>query len=266
MTSQFATARRRLTENLKRVRGQIEAACTRAHRDPADVRVVAVTKYVDMDVLRQALELGLLDLGESRAQQLTQRAGMVHEHIERRAVLAGRKEKPLPRPRWHMVGHLQRNKIKLVLPWAELIHSVDSMRLAEDLHEQARRLGRVADILLQVNTSGERSKWGVAVGAVPHLAEQFAQWPGIRLRGLMTMAPEDAKPNELRLFFERLHDVYEDMRTEGLAGPTFNELSMGMSGDFETAIECGATLVRIGHALFDGLTTMPPEGGQEPSD
>lgn len=259
VTSPVVTVKRRLSENLKRVRGSIEAACTRARRDPSTVRIVAVTKYVDMDVLRQAMELGLLDLGESRAQQLSQRAGMIHEHIDRKNTLSGRKDKPMPRPRWHMVGHVQRNKLKLILPWAELIHSVDSMRLAEDLHMQGERLGRVVDILLQVNTSGERSKFGVAVGAVPHLAEQFAAWPGIRLRGLMTMAPLDAQPGELRLFFERLSDVFTDMRDEGLVGPSFTELSMGMSSDYETAIECGATMVRLGHALFDGMMTAPTE-------
>lgn len=254
-----ATVKRRLTENLKRVRGTIEAACSRARRDPESVRIVAVTKYVDMDVLRQALDLGLQDLGESRAQQLSQRAGMIHEHIDRKNTLAGVKGKLAPRPRWHMVGHVQRNKIKLILPWTELVHSVDSLRLAEDLHQHGEKVGRVVDILLQVNTSGERSKFGVAVGAVPHLAEQFAQWPGIRLRGLMTMAPADAQPGELRLFFERLHDVFTDMRDEGLVGQQFTELSMGMSGDYETAIECGATMVRLGQALFDGMMTTPPE-------
>ena len=258
MNTPVATVKRRLTENLKRVRGTIEAACSRARRDPDTVRIVAVTKYVDMDVLRQAMELGLLDLGESRAQQLSQRAGMIHEHIDRKNTLSGRKDK-LPRPRWHMVGHVQRNKIKLILPWCELVHSVDSLRLAEDLHQHGERVGRVVDILLQVNTSGERSKFGVAVGAVPHLAEQFAEWPGIRLRGLMTMAPLDVQPGELRLFFERLKDVFTDMRDEGLVGPDFTELSMGMSSDYETAIECGATMVRLGHALFEGMMTTPPE-------
>jgi pyridoxal phosphate enzyme (YggS family) len=188
----------------------------------------------------------------------------MHESLERRAMVSGRRDKSTPRPRWHMVGHLQRNKIKLVIPWVELIHSVDSLRLAEDLHEQAQKVGKVVDILLQVNTSGERTKFGIAVGAAPHLAEHLMAWPGIRLRGLMTMAPLDATPAELRLAFERLYDVFADMRTEAIVGPDFNELSMGMSNDYETAIECGATIVRIGSALFEGLTSSQiPE---EPDD
>ncbi len=253
MTSSATTVKRRLSENIKRVRGRIEDACARAKRDPDEVRIIAVTKYVELDIVRQLLELGHVELGESRAQQLNQRAGMIHESIERRTTLSGRRDAAANRPRWHMVGHLQRNKIKMVLPWVELIHSVDSLRLAEDLHLQARKLDRVVDILLQVNTSAERSKFGVAVGAVPHLAEHFAEWDGIRFCGLMTMAPLDAPPGELRLYFERLRDVFEDLQGDRKKHPGLEHLSMGMSIDFETAIECGATMVRIGSALFEGL-------------
>lgn len=258
MVTNLASVRRRLSDNIKKVRERIHQACTRGRRNPEDVRLIAVTKYVEADVIRQALELGILDIGESRAQQLNQRAGMMHEFFERKAVLGGRREGILPRPRWHMVGHLQRNKVKLVVPWAELIHSVDSLRLAEDLHQQATKLGRIVDILLQVNTSGERSKFGIAVGAASHLSEHLAEWPGIRLCGLMTMAPLDSKPQELRLAFERLRDIFEDMRGENQLGPHFKELSMGMSNDFETAIECGATMVRIGSLLFEGMASGVP--------
>lgn len=245
--------RRRLADNLKRVRDRIETACSAAGRDPGGVRLVAVTKYVDVDVVRQALELGILDLGESRAQQLNQRAGMIHESLERRSALAGKRDAGAIRPRWHMVGHLQRNKVKLVVPWAELIHSVDSLRLAEDLHKQAEKLGRVVDILLQVNTSAERSKFGIAVGAVPHLVEHIGMWPGVRFCGLMTLGPLGAAPDEIRLCFDRLRDIFEDLRAERTIGPHFTELSMGMSGDFPIAIQAGATIVRVGAALFDGL-------------
>ncbi|MBX3395903.1 MAG: YggS family pyridoxal phosphate-dependent enzyme [Phycisphaerae bacterium] len=264
MIAKTNAIRKKLAENLKRVKDRIEAACARAHRDPATVRLIAVTKYVELDVIRNALDLGILDLGESRAQHLNQRAGMIHEFIERKSVLSGRREPPGPRPRWHMIGHLQRNKTKLVIPWVELIHSVDSLRLAEDLHDQAKKLGRTIDFLLQVNTSGEKSKFGVAVGAVPHLMEHFAEWPNVRLCGLMTMAPADALPGELRLYFDRLRDVFEDLRGEKHLGPHFREMSMGMSTDFETAIEAGATMVRIGSALFDGM--MSPTSHDEDTD
>ncbi len=252
--SNTVTVRRRLSENLRKIRDRIEAACERARRDPADVKIIAVTKYVELDVLRQALELGLVDLGESRAQQLNQRAGMMQESLDRRLALTARRDRGLVRPCWHMVGHLQRNKIKQVVPWVELIHSVDSLRLAEDLHKQAQKVGRVVDILLQVNTSAEKSKFGIAVGAVPHLVEHLLGWPGIRFCGLMTMGPLDSNPNETRLCFERLRDVFDDMKGEGVVGDYFRHMSMGMSGDFEMAIESGATMIRLGSELFKGLT------------
>jgi len=258
--------KKKLSDNLKRVTDRIARACDRARRDPAGVRMVAVTKHVELDVVRNALDLGILDIGESRAQQLNQRAVMIHEYIERKAVLSGRRESPGPRPHWHMVGHLQRNKIKLVIPWIELIHSVDSLRLAEDLHDQAKKLGRTVDFLLQVNTSGEKSKFGVAVGAVPHLLEHFAEWPGVRLCGLMTMAPANCTPVELRLYFERLKDVFDDLRGEKSLGPHFKEVSMGMSEDFETAIEAGSTMVRLGSALFEGLLSAHASEEEESED
>jgi len=266
VATKSTAVKRRLSENHKRVLDRIEAACQRARRDPADIRLIAVTKYVELDIIRQALDLGILDLGESRPQQLNQRAGMVHESLERRSVLSGRRDAAACRPRWHMVGHLQRNKVKLVLPWIEMIHSVDSLRLAEDLHTEATKVGRVVDLLLQVNTSAEKSKFGVAVGAVTHLAAHFAEWGGIRLCGFMTMAPQGATPMELRLYFDRLKDIFDDMRGERRAGPHFKELSMGMSDDFELAIEAGATMVRIGRALFGGLTeavAQPAQAGED---
>lgn len=262
MITKTTNLKRKLTDNVKRVRDRVAEACDRSGRKPADVTVVAVTKYVDLEVVRQSIELGLVDIGESRPQQFNQRAGMLHELAERKAVLGTRDT--TPRPRWHMVGHVQRNKVKMVVPWVELIHSVDSLRLAEDLHLQAGKLGKTVDILLQVNTSSERAKHGVAVGAVAHLAEHFREWDGIRLCGLMTMAPLEATPDELKLYFNRLRDVFEDLQRERFVGPEFCHLSMGMSTDFEIAIECGATIVRIGSALFDGLTSGHVVADEEP--
>jgi len=255
MTTQATSIRRRLADNIRRVRDRIEDACAKAARSPSDVTLVAVTKAVDLDIVRLSMEMGLLDLGESRAQQLDQRAAMIQEFLKRRQVLAH--DAPALRPRWHMVGHLQTNKIRLVLPWCDLIHSVDSLRLAEELNEQADRAGRDVPMLLQVNTSGERSKFGVVVGAVPYVIEQMMELPRIRLRGLMTMAPLDATPAEVRLYFDRLREVFEELRQNREAGPEFDQLSMGMSNDYTIGIAAGATLVRIGTALFEGIAGVP---------
>lgn len=258
MTSNITSMRRRLAENLKRIRERIAEACGRARRDPAEVTLIAVTKEVEIDIARQTLEMGVADLGESRGQQLNQRAAMLNEFVSRRQVLGGAPDRMPPRPRWHMIGHLQRNKVKLVLPWADLIHSVDSLRLAEDISQQADKLGRDASILLEVNTSGERSKFGIAVGAVAHIVEHVVKQPRITLRGLMTMAPLDARPDEIRLFFDRLRELLVDLHAEGVVPRNCDQLSMGMSNDYPIAIEAGATLIRVGHALYEGFAPAAP--------
>jgi len=243
--------RRKFTENLKRVRERMSAACHRRGRRPEEVQLIAVTKTVEIDVIRSVIEAGLLDLGESRVQELIRRAGMIREHLNRRRTM-DRVTVP-PDPRWHMIGHLQRNKVRALLPWVESIHSLDSLRLAEEVSQEAVRIKRVIPVFIEVNVSGEKSKYGIAVGAVPHLTDNIRTLPGIRIVGLMTMAPYVDDPEEVRQHFARLREVFEDMRAEGVVGPEFRELSMGMSHDFEVAIEEGATVVRVGSALFESV-------------
>jgi pyridoxal phosphate enzyme (YggS family) len=245
------SVRRKLSENLKRIRERMADACQRRNRQPEEVRLVAVTKTVEVDVVRSAVEMGLTDLGESRVQELIRRAGMIREHLGRRRVM-DRDEVP-PDPRWHMIGHLQRNKVRAVLPWVEMVHSLDSLRLAEELGAEAVRAGRTIPVLIEVNVSGEKSKFGIAVGAAPHLAENLRSLSGLSVVGLMTMAPFVENPEDVRQDFARLREVFEDMRSDQVVGPEFRELSMGMSNDFEVAIEEGATMVRIGTALFEGV-------------
>jgi len=247
-------SKRRLADNLRRVRDRIGAACAQAGRDPESITLIAVTKTVEVDVIRQALDVGLLDLGESKVQELTQRAGMIHEYMSRRRLASG--GRPQLSPRWHMVGHLQRNKVKTVLPWIEVIHSLDSLRLAEEINVQAARASRRVKVLMQVNASGEKSKHGVAVGASTHLAEQIVSLPNLELIGLMTMGPLPSDQEGVtspRPYFARLRELFEEIAGERLVGESFRHLSMGMSLDLEDAILEGATTVRIGSALFDGL-------------
>jgi len=234
---------------LRRVQDRIANACLRARRDPREVTLVAVTKSVGIDVIRQLLDLGVRDLGESHVQELTRRAAMIREHQARlRDVPAAGAP-----PRWHMVGHLQRNKVKALLPWVELIHSVDTLRLAEEIDRQARMMDRTVDVLLEVNASGEAQKYGLAVAAVGHFAEQIVSLSGLRLCGLMAMAPAEAPRDRLEWLFGRMAEIFTDLSGERFIGPHFRHLSMGMSSDFEAAVEQGATLVRIGTALFEGL-------------
>jgi len=253
--------RRKLHENWKRVEQRIQDACQRAGRNASSVTLVAITKYASLDVIRTMVDLGFTDLGESRVQELTKRAAAVNEWLSRRPrdVTAGAR----PRPTWHMVGHLQRNKVKAVLPWVELIHSVDSLRLAEEIDAQSAKLGRVTPILLEVNAADEASKYGVAVAATTHLAEQVDSLKNVELRGLMAMAPLTNDESVLRHVFGRVRELFDEIITERICGPKFKELSLGMTNDFEYAIEAGATYVRIGSALFEGIKLATESSGTE---
>ena len=253
--------KRKLAENFKRVQGQIESACARAKRDPAELTLVVVTKTVGIDVIKHLADVGVKHLGESRVQELTKRAAVIHEYLSRRQLDPA--AAATSRPRWHMIGHLQRNKVKALLPWVDLVHSVDSLRLAEEIAEQAEKLGRTADILLEVNAGLEPQKYGVPVAAAFHLAEQVRSLPSLRLTGLMTMAPLEAQGDRVHQCFARTRELFEEIRHDLMRGDNFNRLSMGMSHDFETAIECGATMLRIGSALFEGVATLPSDDAPE---
>lgn len=243
-----------LREAYRQVTDRIADAAARSGRSAQDVVMVAVTKYATVDQIQQLLELGHTDLGESKVQQLTQRVAQIDEFLDRKRTLgnAAPKSKDLmpEEVRWHMIGHLQRNKVKQVVPLVSLIHSVDSLRLAEELHNYAARHDLTIDVLLQVNASGEGQKNGVACPAAFHLAESIDTMVHLRLRGLMTMAAKSDNPEDARPAFARTAEIFKDLRDAKVGGPTCNVLSMGMSHDFEVAIEEGANVVRIGSALF----------------
>ena len=239
-----------LAEQLDEERDRIAAAASRAKRDTGSVTLIAVTKTAAPEQVREALQLGVSDLGESRVQVLLQRAPQLNEFLQRKLTHGdGGVPKKL---RWHMIGHLQRNKVKPVLPLVGFIHSVDSLRLAEELETQAAKAERKVSILMQLNASEESSKFGVAVGAAVHLAEQIDSMEHLQLVGLMTMGALDAPEAKIRHTFARTREVFEEMRWHKIGGAGFKHLSMGMSNDFEIAIEEGATMVRIGTLLFGG--------------
>ena len=211
---------------LAAVRERIAAACARAGRSPAEVTLVAVTKGRTADEVRALVDAGQHDLAENRVQAWRDAA----------AVLEGREVA------WHLIGHLQRNKVRFCRPF-ELIHSIDSLRLAQALDAEGAKHAHRFDVLVQVNVSAEESKYGVSPTALPALLEEVERLPFVRARGLMTMAPFDVDPERARPHFRALRALAERY--------ALSELSMGMSGDFEVAVEEGATLVRIGSALFE---------------
>ncbi len=253
------------------VRARVEDAARRSGRRPQDVVLVAVTKFAEPDEIRELIELGHLDFGENKVQQLAQRAAQVQEWLARSSSL--RKGNAVESPdlpesvRWHMIGRLQRNKVKKAIECARLIHGIDSLRLAEEIQVAAMRKDLTVDLLLQVNCSGEASKQGIAIPAALHLAEQIDTMVNVRLRGLMTMAPIVENPEEARPVFSRLRECFEDLQQAGVGVDhgQFNILSMGMTNDFEVAISEGANVVRIGSAIF-GERTGPADDEDEPSE
>ena len=239
-----------LLEKLDEVRERIANACTKAKREPGEVTLIAVTKSAAPEQIRELLQYGIADLGENRVQQLTQRASQLNEFVARH--ISGGNATVPQKIRWHMIGHLQRNKVKPILPIVGCIHSVDSLRLAEEIDVAGEKLGRKIPVLLQVNASEEPQKSGVAVGAAVHLAEQFDSMPHVQLTGLMTMAAHGGDEAATRQTFSRTRELFEEMKWNKIGGSSMKHLSMGMSDDFEHAIAEGATMVRIGSLLFGG--------------
>jgi PLP dependent protein len=222
-----------IAARLSDVRRRIANAADRAGRDPASVRLVVVTKDVDPGRVAEAVAAGATELGENRAQELASKV----------QAIAGPHQ-----PRWHFIGTLQRNKVKGVVGVATLIHSIDSIELGRAVGARAANLGIVQDALLEVNVAGEASKHGLPPGGTAEALEALAGEPGLRLWGLMTIAPAGA-PSIARRAFAELRDL-RDRLAETLGGADLAELSMGMSGDFEQAIAEGATIVRVGTAIF----------------
>jgi len=225
------------------VRDRSARACQRAGRDPASVTLVCVTKQVSVDRIREALALGITDVGENRVQEAQQKWAKLG---------------PLPGIRRHLIGHLQRNKAKDAVALFDVIHSVDSIRLADELERQAAQRNNLQpiEVFLQVNVSGETTKFGCAPDDVPALAHTAAQLPHLRLAGLMTMAPFSENPEDARPHFRRLRELRDQLQTSLMTQSPNHlitqslKLSMGMSGDFEVAIEEGADVIRVGTAIF----------------
>jgi pyridoxal phosphate enzyme (YggS family) len=238
----------KIKERVEHVRANINAACARVGRDPAEVRLVVVTKSATFEAIEQVIRLGFTELGENRVQQLKKIYTQAEEFLKANAA-----EPAFPREvHWHMIGHLQRNKVRQVLPLVTTVHSLDTLRLAEEINSASVKMGILPDVLLQVNTSQEPQKFGVPVGAAPHLAEQIASLPNLRLAGLMTMGPLTHNKDLIRECFVRARELFAEISGEKIVGKHFTELSMGMSSDYEIAVEEGATILRIGSAIFSG--------------
>ena len=222
-----------LAENFKRVEERIAKACARAGRSRDEVTLIAVSKTKPAEVVREAYDLGFRVFGENKVQEIVDKYDSLPPDIK-----------------WHMIGHLQRNKVKYIVGKVELIHSVDSLRLVEAIEKEAAKREEIVKILAEVNAAKESSKFGLMPEDVPAFADCIANYPHIRLCGLMTIAPFVQNPEENRQYFRRLRKLSVDIAEKKVNNVTMSILSMGMTNDFEVAVEEGATMVRIGTALF----------------
>ena len=222
-----------IQDNVKRVMEDIARAAAASGRKPEDITLVGVTKTVTAAQAKELIDAGVTNLGENRVQSLLDKYETLKDE-----------------PAWHLIGHLQTNKVKYIADKVSMIHSVDSLKLAEEIDRRFQMAGRTANILVQVNVSGEESKFGIQPEDAFPLMESLSQLKNIQVCGLMTMAPKTDHPDDCRKFFYGLHKLSVDIRDKKYDNINMGQLSMGMSGDFREAILEGATMVRIGSALF----------------
>ena len=222
-----------IKENLEQVEQKIAAACQRAGRKREEVTLVAVSKTKPLEAVEEVLDLGILEFGENKVQEMMEK----QEHIK----------SPV---HWHMIGHLQTNKVKYIVDKVVLIHSVDSLKLAAQIQKEAEKKNVVVDILIEVNIAGEETKFGVTKEETIPLIEEISKFPNVHVCGLMTSAPFVEDPEEDRQYFRELYQLFVDIKEKTLDNIDMKILSMGMTNDYEVAIEEGSTMVRIGTAIF----------------
>lgn len=220
-------------ENLQKVHENIKIACEKAGRDPKEVTLISVSKTKPVSMLEEAYASGSRDFGENKVQEIMDKYPQLASDI-----------------RWHMIGHLQRNKVKYIIDKAALIHSVDSLRLAQEISSQAGKRQLEMDILIEVNIAGEESKFGIPYEETISLIEEISVLPHIHIKGLMTIAPFVANPEDNRKYFRKIRELSVDIEQKNIDNVTMSVLSMGMTGDYMVAIEEGATMVRVGTGIF----------------
>lgn len=222
-----------IAQKLDEVKKNIETACERVSRDPAEVTLVAVSKTKPLSALQEAYLAGARDFGENKVQELVEKAEALPGDI-----------------RWHMIGHLQRNKVKYLIGKVWLIHSVDSLRLAEEISKEAQKKQTCMNILIEVNVAEEESKFGVTVRETEKLVREIAVLPAVRIKGLMTIAPYVENPEKNRKYFAQLKQLAVDIEAKNIDNVSMDFLSMGMTGDYCVAVEEGAHFVRVGTGIF----------------
>lgn len=222
-----------IKENVAEVEARIQAACERAGRRREEITLIAVSKTKPVRDIYEVMETGIKDFGENKVQEMCDKMEMIQQPLN-----------------WHMIGHLQRNKVKYIVDKATLIHSVDSLRLAQQISQEAQKKLVESNILIEVNVAEEESKFGLSTAEVIQMVEEISKLPSVHIKGLMTVAPFTDNPEENRPYFRNLKQLAVDIAEKNIDNVTMSVLSMGMTGDYEVAIEEGATMVRVGTGIF----------------
>jgi PLP dependent protein len=222
-----------IKKNIESVSEKVERAAKKSGRKLQDINIIAVTKTIDADNIIKAIDSGIKNLGENRVQEFCEKYDIIKRECD-----------------WHLIGHLQTNKVKYIIDKISMIHSVDSIELADEIQKKSEKYKKQTKILIQVNVSGEESKYGIHTQNVMDVIKQLSTKPNIKVKGLMTVAPFSQNPEEIRYVFKGLKKIFIDIRQENIDNIDMEFLSMGMSNDFEVAIEEGANMVRIGSAIF----------------
>ena len=222
-----------IQENIRKVQQNIADACKKCGREPSEVMLLAVTKNHTPEEINQVVESGITNLGENRVQELMSKYDLIQGDVN-----------------WHLIGHLQKNKVKYIADKVVMIHSVESVSLVEEINKQCGKLGKVMDILVEINVSGEESKHGISPADADEFIQSVAQFPYVKVRGLMTMAPKYAENEQIRDIFAQLYKIGVDIQSKKYDNISIDYLSMGMSNDYMIAIGEGSDIVRVGSALF----------------
>ena len=220
-------------DNLYEIKERIAVAAKKSGRKPEDITLVAVTKTISPERIKEAINSGITDFGENKVQELLSKYDEIKNNVN-----------------WHMIGHLQTNKVKNIVEKIKMIHSVDSIRLVEEIDKRAKKIGNKIDILIEINIGYEASKYGILPEKLNHILEQTVIYTNVCIKGLMCIAPYVENPEQNRKYFENMYNMYIDMKSNPRHNMDVRFLSMGMSGDYEIAIEEGANIVRIGSSLF----------------
>ncbi|MCM1258129.1 MAG: YggS family pyridoxal phosphate-dependent enzyme [Roseburia sp.] len=222
-----------LAENLKQVEENIKNACEKSGRKREEVTLVAVSKTKPVSMLQEIYDCGIRDFGENKVQEICEKREKMPTDI-----------------RWHMIGHLQRNKVKYIIRDVELIHSVDTYRLAEEINIQAKKIKRIVPILIEVNVAGETTKFGISAQETLQLVTEISKLDSVCIKGLMTIAPFVENSEDNRAYFQKIKELSVDIAAKNIDNVSMDILSMGMTGDYMVAIEEGATIVRVGTGIF----------------